>query len=166
MENFHSYLAAIVATGVGATAIADIWGWVRKPLLGVAPPNYCLVGRWFGHMPRGTFRHQPITAARPIAGECLVGWVAHYLIGIAYAGILIVGWGLAWVEQPTLAPALIVGVVTLLAPFLVMQPALGAGIASAKLPNPAAARLHSFTYHLVFGFGLYLAGLVVCLVWA
>jgi hypothetical protein len=43
------------------------------------------------------------------------------------------------------------------APFLLMQPALGAGIAAAKTPNPTAARLRSLMTHAVFGLGLYFA---------
>lgn len=41
-------------------------------------------------------------------------------------------------------------------PFLLMQPALGLGIAAAKTANPARARLHSLITHAIFGLGLYL----------
>jgi hypothetical protein len=53
-----------------------------------------------------------------------------------------------------LLPALIVGLITVAAPFLIMQPGMGAGIA-AKTPNPTAARLRSLATHAVFGIGLY-----------
>jgi hypothetical protein len=59
------------------------------------------------------------------------------------------------VQQPTLAPALAVGLGTVVAPFLVMQPAMGAGVAAGRTPNPAAARLQSLVTHAVFGLGLY-----------
>lgn len=161
MEIFTSYLTVILSIGIGATAILDIWGFARKPLLGVAAPNYCLVGRWFGHMPKGVFHHSSISAAQPIRGECFIGWIAHYLTGIGFAGILIAFYGLAWVQNPTFTPALAVGLGTLTAPFLLMQPGMGAGIASARTPNPNAARTQSVIYHLVFGFGLYATGLIL-----
>ena len=52
----------------------------------------------------------------------------------------------------------LVGIASLAAPFLVMQPAMGYGIAASRTPKPAAARLRSLTTHAVFGLGLYGAG--------
>jgi len=144
--------------GTGATALSDGWALLRRRLFAVALPNYGLVGRWFGHMPRGLFVHEAIAKAAPVPVEHLLGWTAHYLIGVAYAALLLAIWGEAWLQQPTLGPALIVGVATVVAPFFVMQPGMGAGIAARRTPHPAAARLHSVVMHAAFGLGLYLAG--------
>jgi len=114
----------------------DLWAIARKPLLGIPPPNYGLVGRWLAHMPRGHFRHDAIAAARPVPGERLIGWTAHYFIGIALAAILLGLWGVAWIRHPTIGPALLVGVGSVAAPFLVMQPGMGAGIAARRTPLP------------------------------
>ena len=46
---------------------------------------------------------------------------------------------------------------TVAAPWLVMQPAMGAGIASRRTPTPGRNRARSLANHLVFGLGLYLA---------
>ncbi len=152
------YLAYTLVTGVGATVVMDAWGIARKHLFGMAPPDYGLVGRWLAHMRWGRFRHDAISKAQAVRGERLIGWAAHYLIGIAFAGVLIGIWGLAWVRQPTVVPALLVGVGTVAAPFLLMQPGMGAGIAASRTPRPAAARLQSLINHAVFGLGLYAAG--------
>lgn len=151
-------LVCTLITGIGATAVTDLWGFARKPLLGIAPPDYGMVGRWLGHMTRGRFRHESIAASSPVQGERLIGWIAHYLIGIAFAALLIGIWGLAWIQHPTIGPALIVGIATVAAPFLLMQPGMGAGIAASRTPRPGAARLQSLIMHLVFGLGLYAAG--------
>lgn len=140
--------------GAGATAVMDLWGVIRKPLLGIAPPNYALVGRWLAHMTRGRFRHDAIAAASPMRGERVIGWTAHYLIGITFAALLLSIWP-AWAQHPTLGPALVVGIGTVAAPFLLMQPSMGAGIAAARTPHPAAARWQSLITHAVFGVGLY-----------
>ena len=58
-------------------------------------------------------------------------------------------------DRPTLVPALTVSSATLVAPFLVMQPAMGAGIAASKTPRPNVARLRSIVTHTAYGFGLY-----------
>lgn len=152
--------AAICLTGVVATLFTDIWGIARRVLLGVPAPDYGLVGRWFACMARGRFRHDAIAAAPKVRGERLVGWAGHYLIGIVFAALLAVVAGPDWFARPVLVPALLLGMVTVLAPFLLMQPGMGAGIAASRTRNPARARLHSFITHTVFGLGLYAGGWV------
>lgn len=149
--------SAILVIGVGATIVMDVWGVVRSLLFAMPLPSYALVGRWLAHMLHGKFRHDAIAAAKPVVGEQFIGWSAHYLTGIAYAAILVGIYGQAWLQSPTLVPAVLIGVVTLLAPFLLMQPGIGLGVAASRAPNPAIARLHSFLNHAVFGLGLYVS---------
>lgn len=151
-------LLSTLVIGVGATAVMDLWGLARKPLLGQPTPDYGLVGRWIAWMARGRFRHAAIAATPAVRGERVLGWTAHYLIGIAFAAVLVAAWGVDWVRHPTLLPALIVGVGSVAAPFLLMQPGMGAGIAARRTPRPGAARLQSLLMHTAFGLGLYAAG--------
>jgi hypothetical protein len=157
------YLACALLTGAGATSVMDIWAAARKGLLGIPPPDYGLVGRWLAYLARGRFRHDPIGASPPVQGERLIGWTAHYLIGIAFAAMLLAIWGLEWARHPAIGPALIVGIGSVAAPFLLMQPGMGAGIAGSHTPRPAAARLRSLVTHGIFGLGLYAAGWVTSL---
>lgn len=159
------YLAWTLPIGAGATALMDLWAIARKRLLGVPAPNYELVGRWLAHMPRGRFRHEAIADAEPVRGERFIGWGAHYLIGVAFAALLPIIWGPGWIQHPTLGPALIVGIGTVAAPFLVMQPGMGAGFAASRTPRPAAARLQSLATHAVFGLGLYVAAWAAGFLW-
>lgn len=154
------------AIGAGATALMDAWGLARKRLLGIPPMNYALVGRWLAYLPRGRFRHEPIAASAPVAGERLLGWVAHYAIGIGFAGVLLALCGLDWARNPTLAPALAVGLGSVAAPFLVMQPGMGAGLFASRAPRPNAARVQSVVTHAVFGLGLYAAARVTNLLYS
>jgi hypothetical protein len=158
MGEVTEYLLAALLIGAGATAIMDIWTVARKWLFGIALPDYALVGRWLAYVARGRFRHDPIAASPAVHGERLIGWAAHYLIGIAFAAMLLAVWGLAWVRQPTLAPALTVGIGSVAAPFLLMQPGMGAGVAASRTPRPATARVQSLVTHTIFGLGLYAAG--------
>jgi hypothetical protein len=57
-------------------------------------------------------------------------------------------------------PALILAWVALAAPFLIMQPGMGAGIAASRTPNPNVARLRSILGHTAFGVGLYVVALL------
>jgi hypothetical protein len=47
-----------------------------------------------------------------------------------------------------------------------MQPAMGAGIAASRTPNPSAARLRNLATHTVYGIGLYLSAVVLSLAWS
>jgi len=161
-----NYLLCTLLIGVGATAVMDLWGLARKLLLGIAPPNYALVGRWVAYMAHGRFCHDSIVASAPVRGEHLIGWTAHYLIGIAFASLLIGIWGLAWIRHPTIGPALTIGICTVAAPFLLMQPGMGAGIAASRTPHPTSARLQSLITHAVFGLGLYATGCAIHLIFS
>ena len=157
-------VANTVLVGVGATAFMDLWSLVRRRLFDVPLPNYAHVGRWIGHMGHGRFHHDPIGRAAPVAHEALIGWSAHYAIGIAFAALLAAWQGLEWFRDPTLAPALAVGAGTVLAPFLLLQPGMGAGIAASRTPRPTVARMHSLATHAMFGLGLYLSARLIALV--
>ena len=101
-------LLFILLIGVAATAAMDAWSLARKTLLGLPAPDFALVGRWLGHMPRGRFRHHRIAEATPIASERALGWAAHYLIGVLFAAVLVGLGGPAWLARPTLGLALAV----------------------------------------------------------
>jgi hypothetical protein len=145
--------------GLGATLVMDLWNLFLKRAFGIPSLDYCLLGRWVCHMPGGTFRHAKITAAPPMPLECAAGWTAHYTIGVTLAlGFVVLAPG-DWLARPTLLPALLYGIGTVVFPFFVLQPALGFGIAASRTPRPAQARLKSLATHTVFGVGLYLVAL-------
>ena len=150
-----------VLIGIGATALTDLWALILKRGFGVASLGYALVGRWLGHMPAGRFTHASIAAAQPIRGERLIGWTAHYAIGVMFAGMLLAACGVDWARQPSVGPALAVGLLTVTAPFLIMQPGMGLGIAASRTPKPGLARLRSVATHTIFGLGLYASALLL-----
>jgi Protein of unknown function (DUF2938) len=84
--------------------------------------------------------------------------VAHYAIGTTFATALVLARP-AWAAQPTLVPALATGVASTAAPWLLMQPAFGMGIAASRTPNPTTVRLRSLRTHAIYGAGLYLAAI-------
>jgi hypothetical protein len=155
------FLTCALVTGRGATLVIDAWAIVRRRLFGTALPNYAMVGRWLALVAlRGQVRQASMTWAPSVRGELAIGWIAHYLIGIGFASILLLAFGIEWICAPALLPALTVGIGTVAAPFLIMQPAMGAGVAASRTPRPAAARRQSLVTHAIFGVGLYVAGWV------
>ena len=149
-----------LAIGVGATAVMDVWAVALKRFWCIPSLNYAMVGRWLGHLPRGTFSHTAIGQAAPVRDEAVLGWTAHYAIGVLFAAVLLALAGQEWVEAPTFAPALLAGVLSVAAPFCILQPGMGAGLAASKTPHPNAARGRSLMAHTAFGIGLYLAALL------
>lgn len=125
-----------IVIGVGATLLMDVWNGFLARAFGIRSLDFCAIGRLL------TRRH-----------ECVAGWTAHYTIGV----VLAVAFGLivtpAWLERPTLGPALAFGAITVVFPVLVLQPALGLG--------GARQRMKSLVTHLVYGGGLFLTAEVV-----
>jgi hypothetical protein len=161
MDIQANYIFSAIAIGIGATLVMDLWNLFLKRTFSIPSLNYCLLGRWLRHMPGGTLRHTSITAAPPKPFECTVGWIAHYTIGVVFAlGFVVLGSG-DWLARPTLLPALLYGIATVLLPFFVMQPSFGLGIAASRTPKPMQARLKSLMTHTVFGVGLYVCALGV-----
>lgn len=153
-------LAQVVAIGVGATAVMDLW-LVALRRLGVPVARMAMIGRWVGHMAGGRFVHASIAQAAPLAHEAGLGWLVHYAVGIAFAGLLVALRGVGWLHEPSPGPALLTGLATVALPLCVMQPAMGAGLASMKTAAPLKNIARSVANHAVFGLGLYAAALVL-----
>ena len=154
-----SFITAIFI-GLGATLTLDLWALFLKHIFKIIPSNFCLVGRWLRTMPEGIFKHSNIVSSPQKRAECVVGWLAHYIIGVMFAATFVALAGNSWVQRPALLPAISFGVVTVLAPFFIMQPSFGLGFAASKTSNPTQARLRSLMNHTVFGLGIYLFGLL------
>ena len=84
----------------------------------------------------------------------VLGWIAHYVVGICYALAYLTI--LHIVSIPiSLSTALVFGLATVLAPWLVLMPGLGKGWFAAATPQPVLTRLLNIVVHLIFGAGLY-----------
>jgi hypothetical protein len=70
-----------VLIGALATLFMDVLNLAgsRTGAVGLFRPAF--LGRWVGHMFRGTFTHSDIRAAPPIRWELALGELAHYSIG-------------------------------------------------------------------------------------
>ena len=156
-EKFEIVLRTI-AIGAGATLVMDLWAVLLRRF-GIPSLDFRYLGRWIGHLFDGQLVHASIAKVPPIRGEAVIGWGAHYAIGITFAALLVSVYGLAWARSPTLVPALVIGLVTAVAPLFILQPALGAGILSMNTPRPLFNAVKSVVTHVVFGSGLYVAAL-------
>lgn len=154
------YLIKAALIGCGATIVMDAW-LILLRRMGIPTLDFALLGRWVGHMFRGRLRHAAIAKAPPIPAERLLGWCAHYAIGIVFALMLAAAAGASWIDRPSVKPALAFGILSVGAPLFVLQPAMGAGFAASRTPTPLKNCLRSLANHTVFGLGLYLSALVL-----
>ncbi len=145
-----------VFIGVVATVALDLWALVLKFGFGVQKTNWSMIGRWFGRMRHGQFVHENIADATPVSGERAIGWTAHYVIGIFYAWIYLYIVQEVLSQRPTLLSAIVFGLVTLAAPWFVMQPGLGLGVFARRAPKPWIPRVTSLLAHTIFGAFLYI----------
>lgn len=150
-----------LAIGIGATALLDLWALVLNRVFGIPLANWAMVGRWFAYLPRGRFVHDTIADTAPVPNERAIGWIMHYVIGALFAAAILLVWGLDWARNPTLIPALIVGVVTVGCGWFILQPGMGFGLAASKRPNADQVRLIGLINHVVFGLSLWLAALLM-----
>lgn len=156
MSEKTEFILKVLFIGIGATVIMDLWLFLLRQA-GVSTLNMSFLGRWIGHLPRGQFFHENIAKSSAIPGELFIGWMAHYSIGVGFAALLVGVYGLSWTHSPSLTPALFIGILTVVAPLFILQPALGAGIASSNTPTPLTNSIKSLMTHTVYGLGLYLA---------
>ena len=142
--------------GLLATAVMDAWAWIQKRLFNIPSLDYRLLGRWLLGMKKGQWQHHTIIQSPALKGEIVLGWLAHYVLGAVLAVIYC-----ALLNEISLLSAWLWGVVTLVLPFLIMQPAFGFGFAAAKTPSPNTARWRSFVAHSSFGIGIWIAAKIL-----
>lgn len=153
-------IARTVLIGAGATVVMDLWLALLRRLK-VRSLDMALVGRWAGHLVQGRWSHDAIAKSPPVQHEAALGWALHYGVGVVFAALFVSLCGSAWLHQPTPWPALAFGAGSVVVPLFVMQPSMGAGIASSKTATPLANCLKSFATHTVFGVGLFVSALLI-----
>jgi hypothetical protein len=151
--------------GTGGTVVLDLWALFMARVLKMPATNWPMVGRWIGNMPRGQFVQENMAGARPVKGEAAIGWIAHYVIGIGYGLLLLAIWGRPWIVWPTLLPPMILAWTLLVAPYFIMMPGMGSGVAGSKTPKPGVARLKSVVGHSIFGLGMYATAVALASAW-
>jgi len=145
----------VLVLGFFATIIMDIWATFSNRVLDFPRTNWAMVGRWVGHIPAGKFIHNPVSTSTPIRHEKALGWAFHYMIGTVYAAFYVVFLMFNGEHNASLAQAWYFGLVTMLSPWFILQPALGLGIFAVKAPKPNWVRIQNLATHSVFGVALY-----------
>lgn len=95
--------------------------------------------------------------AEPVPGERALGWGAHSAMGSGFALALAFA-DSEWLDDPRFVLAVSMGLATVAAPWFLVQPAFGFGVAASKTPSPSQAWLGSLRAHGAYGVGPWLSG--------
>jgi hypothetical protein len=145
-----SYLA-ITIIGVLACASLDLWQRILLIFFKIPTSNWKLVGRWLlRFLKTRSWVQNDLLKNKEMKNELLIGWLFHYFVAIVYAlfyyflvklELLNYGW----------ADGLLFGIVSVLVPWFVFMPAMGAGILANRTENPKLACSLAVFSHSIFG---------------
>ncbi|MDE5469924.1 DUF2938 domain-containing protein [Elizabethkingia meningoseptica] len=140
----------VILAGFAGTLGTDVWTFILK-IFGVHSHGLLLVGQWvISHM--GTSLQN-----RLIGNELLIGWTAHYCLGISFSFLPLLLYGKKWLNRPTITKALIIGVITFVLGIFIIQPILNFGVAFSNYANQPVILLKVALFHIVYSIGLYTA---------
>ena len=144
----------VIAAGVGACIIFDLWQRLFAIFTGIPPSNWGMVGRWLLGVTGGQGLIARDLSARPAhRNEAMAGWLLHYVVAVGYAvlyaGLMQAGW-----LRAGFIDGLIFGLVSVVVPWFFFMPALGNGIMARLAPNPRLACMVALVMHAVFGLTL------------
>lgn len=140
--------------GIGATVATDIWSFVLK-LFNVHSHGLQMVGNWI-------FSRLGITLQNQLEGkELLIGYIAHYCLGISFAFLFLIIYGKKSFEKPNIKQALFFGLITFVISLCVIQPVLGFGFAFSKMPGQEIILLKVSIFHTIYSVGLYGSSIVL-----
>ena len=160
MQTITELLIAILLGGIGGCLAMDIWQRIVYAATGNPPSNWAMVGRWFYYTATEFRLFQRDIEDKPaISYELKLGWVAHYLVGGAYALVYLVISMNGWLDY-TITDGLIFGGLSVVVPWFFFLPAMGKGIMARNTPAPFKICLLALLTHFVFGVGVS-AGLAV-----
>ena len=144
----------IIAAGVAACIIFDLWQRVFALFIGIPPSNWAMVGRWLLNLLAGNGLIARDLAAQPARPqEAAAGWALHYVVAVGYAVIYAVLMQAGWLRAG-LVDGLIFGIISVVVPWLFFMPALGNGVMARLTPNPPLACAVALVMHAVFGLAL------------
>jgi hypothetical protein len=144
----------VLAAGIGACLIFDIWQRIFAIATGIPPSNWAMVGRWlFGVLSGKGLIARDLAAQPARLNEAAAGWTLHYIVAVGYAALYAALMQAGWLRAG-LGDGLVFGLISVVVPWLFFMPALGNGMMARLTPNPPRACAVALVMHAVFGLAL------------
>ena len=150
-----------VAAGVLGTLMMDVLNHLVSRTGLILKIDVRMIGRMSAGWARGRFRYDSPSQIEPNAYELMLGYTAHYAIGLVLAAIFVIGWDK--VVGGPLSPlwALAYGFATTVASEFLVYPSMGLGVCGRLSPEGIRAPLSPLANHLFFGAGMAVAVVLV-----
>ena len=143
-----------VVAGVLGTMAMDSLNYLFTRTGTLAKIDVAVIGRMAAGWGRGRFRYRHPGEIEQIANEVLYGYVTHYTIGAVLAVPYVLGWDLLVGGPASPVWALVYGVATTVASWLLVYPSMGLGVCGRRSPEGMRAPLSSLSNHLFYGAGV------------
>ena len=152
----------VLIVGIGSTFALDLWGVITGKIGWMPGTHWPSVGRWLLGIPAGRLVLDGNDSRPNSVIEAVTGWLFHYLVGLIYAIMFPVFWGVDFISAPKVFPFILIGVViSTLAGLVILMPGMGGGFFARKLPNTGAMIIYILVAHAVFAATQYLLALAV-----
>lgn len=154
-------VGAGIAAGFLGTVAMDTMNRVLARRGLIAPIDVAMIGRMAAGWRAGRFRYASPEGIAAVPQARKRGYIAHYLIGAAFAVPFLLACDLLAGGTPPPSWALAYGVATTAGPYLLIYPSMGLGVAGRLAPDGLRAPLSSLANHTFYGVGLAAAMLVL-----
>lgn len=154
-------IAKAMFLGLGASLFMDFALYLSSLLFDTKTKDYAILGRWIFYVFDGVFMHESIRQSNPVSHELILGWLVHLSVGIFFACLFLQLSNNNWLGKPTLLTPLVFSTATIVFPFFILQPSMGAGVIASNTPEPWVARFNSLFTHILFGIGLYVTAILL-----
>jgi hypothetical protein len=143
-----------IIIGVSGTLAMDLINhlFARRGI--ILKIDVAMIGRMVVGWARGRFRYRHPTDLEPVANERLLGYIAHYVIGIGLAMPFLFYYGYFAGGPVPESWALPYGVATTVASWFLVYPSMGLGMCGWRSPDGVKAILSPLANHFFYGAGL------------
>jgi uncharacterized membrane protein YeaQ/YmgE (transglycosylase-associated protein family) len=147
-------VVAGVVAGVLGTAAMDLGNLLFSRAGILLKIEVGMIGRMAAGWTRGRFHYRHPSEMAEVASEALLGYVAHYTIGVAFAVPYVLGWHALLGGPASPGWAVAYGIATTVASWFLVYPSMGFGAFGRWSPDGLKASLSPLVNHLLFGLGM------------
>jgi hypothetical protein len=144
----------VLTVGIFGTVVMDILNLFFARIGIISKIEVNAIGRMAVGWTHGRFFYKHPSEMDEVAHEVLIGYIAHYSIGIGLAIPYIFGWDILIGGNPSLIYAIVYGIATTVASWFFVYPTMGLGAFGLKSPEGFRAAFSSLANHLFYGLGL------------
>jgi hypothetical protein len=145
-----------IFSGIIATALFDIFQISLSYAYNINKSKWNLMGRYFYGLMDKKYFIENIESEGTVINEVQIGYIAHYIIGSIF-GIFYVTLNIIFFDNPSIALALLIGLITVFGGWCIIMPfAFNIGFFASKKDEQKQIMVQNLIAHFIFGIGLFI----------